>query len=44
MENVEEAKHIAPAIGLTGALELHPEQYKPVYRYIAEVTKSDNPP
>lgn len=44
MENAEDVYHIVPAVGLAGALESHPEPRTPVYHYIPEVTKSDNPP
>lgn len=44
VENAEDVYHIVPAVGLAGALESHPEPRTPVYHYIPEVTKSDNPP
>ena len=44
MENAEDVYHVVPAVGLAGALESHPEPHIPVYYYIPEVTKSDNPP
>lgn len=42
MKNIQEVQHKAPALSLAGALECHPEPYKPIFYHIPEVTRSDN--
>lgn len=44
VENIQEVQHRASALSLAGAMELHPEPWKPIFYYIPEVTRSDNLP